>query len=151
MSQRVIWIFIRKPRKRIWTGHFYRVQFSHSVVSDSLRPHELQHARPPCPSPTPGVHSNSCPSSRWWEGKQWISVCSRRVRVDRQVSRTYKHTCQCVLCPLYFGISFMNLGFILNMVLSIIVQWLPVNLNLVLYSNLVGEEEVCIYERVNMF
>ena len=41
------------------------VQFSHSVVSDSLRPHELQHARPPCPSPTPGVHSNSCPSSRW--------------------------------------------------------------------------------------
>ena len=41
------------------------VQFSHSVVSDSLRPHELQHTRPPCPSPTPGVHLNSCPSSRW--------------------------------------------------------------------------------------
>ena len=41
------------------------VQFSHSVVSDSLRPHELQHARPPRPSPTPGVHSNSRPSSRW--------------------------------------------------------------------------------------
>ena len=41
------------------------VQFSHSVVSDSLRPHELQHARPPCPSPTPGVDSNSRPSSRW--------------------------------------------------------------------------------------
>ena len=41
------------------------VKFSRSVVSDSLRPQELQHARPPCPSPTPGVHSNSCPSSRW--------------------------------------------------------------------------------------
>ena len=41
------------------------VQFSHSVVSNSLRPHGLQHARPPCPSPTPGVHSNSCPLSRW--------------------------------------------------------------------------------------
>ena len=41
------------------------VQFSCSVVSDSLRPHESQHARPPCPSPTPGVDSNSCPSSRW--------------------------------------------------------------------------------------
>ena len=41
------------------------VQFSHSVVSDSLWPHELQHARPPCLSPTPGVYSNSCPSSRW--------------------------------------------------------------------------------------
>ena len=41
------------------------VQFSRSVMSDSLQPHELQHARPPCPSPTPGVHSNSCPSRRW--------------------------------------------------------------------------------------
>ena len=41
------------------------VQFSCSVVSDSLRPHGLQHPRPPCPSPTPGVHSNSCPLSRW--------------------------------------------------------------------------------------
>ena len=41
------------------------VQFSRSVVSDSLRPHELRHARPPCPSPTPGVHSDWCPSSQW--------------------------------------------------------------------------------------
>ena len=41
------------------------VQFSHSVVSDSLRPHELQHARPPCASPTPGVNSDSHPSSQW--------------------------------------------------------------------------------------
>ena len=39
-------------------------QFSHSVMSDFLQPYESQHARPPCPSPTPGVHSNSCPSSR---------------------------------------------------------------------------------------
>ena len=39
--------------------------FSHSVVSDSLQPHDLQHTRPPCPSSTPRVHSNSCPSSRW--------------------------------------------------------------------------------------
>ena len=45
---------------------FSLVQFSLSVVSDSLRPHESQHARPPCPSPTPRVHSDSCPSSRWW-------------------------------------------------------------------------------------
>ena len=41
------------------------LQFSRSVVSNSLQPHESQHARPPCPSPTPGVYSNSCPSS-WW-------------------------------------------------------------------------------------
>ena len=41
------------------------VQFSHSVVSDSLQPHESQHTRPPCPSPTPEVHSNSHPLSQW--------------------------------------------------------------------------------------
>ena len=44
---------------------FNSVQFSHSVVSDSSRPHGLQHTRPPCPSPTPGVYSNSSPLSRW--------------------------------------------------------------------------------------
>ena len=43
----------------------FSVQFSCSVVSDSLQPHEPQHARPPCPSPTPGVHPNPCPLSRW--------------------------------------------------------------------------------------
>ena len=42
------------------------VQFSRSVVSDSLQPHGLQYTRPPSPSPTPGVYSNSCPSSRWY-------------------------------------------------------------------------------------
>ena len=41
------------------------VQFSHSVVSDSLWPHDPQHARPPYPSPTPGVHPNPCPLIRW--------------------------------------------------------------------------------------
>ena len=46
-------------------SQFSSVQFSRSVVSDSLRPHESQHARPPCPSPTPGVHSDSHPSSQW--------------------------------------------------------------------------------------
>ena len=53
--------FATKGKKR-WG---MAVQFSHSVGSDSLRPHESQHARPPCPSPTPGVHSNLCPLSRW--------------------------------------------------------------------------------------
>ena len=46
-------------------GHISSVQFSCSVMSDSLQPHESQHTRPPCPSPTPGVHSDSCPLS-WW-------------------------------------------------------------------------------------
>ena len=44
---------------------FSSVQFSRSVVSNSLGPHEPQHTRPPCPSPTPGVHPNPCPSSQW--------------------------------------------------------------------------------------
>ena len=44
---------------------FSSVHFNCSVMSNSLRPHESQHAKPPCPSPTPGVHSNSCPLSRW--------------------------------------------------------------------------------------
>ena len=44
---------------------FTSVQFSRSVMSDSLRPYESQHARPPCPSATPGVYLNSCPLSRW--------------------------------------------------------------------------------------
>ena len=50
-----------KPKKRRKRPS---IQFSHSVVSDSLRPHEPQHARPPCPSPTPRVHPNPCPSSQ---------------------------------------------------------------------------------------
>ena len=49
----------------IYNGIFSSIQFSHSVVSDSLRHHESQHARPPCPSPTPEVHLNPCPLSRW--------------------------------------------------------------------------------------
>ena len=43
----------------------HSVQFNRSVVSNSLRPHEPQHARPPCPSPSPRVYSNPCPSSQW--------------------------------------------------------------------------------------
>ena len=50
---------------KVMSSQFSSVRFSHSVVSDSLKPHESQHARPLCPSPTPGVHSNTCPSSRW--------------------------------------------------------------------------------------
>ena len=50
------------------------VQFSHSVVSNSLWPHGLQHTRPPCPSPTPGVYSNSCPLSQWCHPTRSSSV-----------------------------------------------------------------------------
>ena len=57
-----VWLFT-------WSYHnivnWLSVQFSRSVVSDSLRPNESQHTRPPCPSPSPGVHSDSRPSSQW--------------------------------------------------------------------------------------
>ena len=73
------WVMVENSDKMWFIGegndkllqHYYlensisSVQFSCSVVSDSLQPHELQHARPLCSSPTPGVYSNSCPSS-WW-------------------------------------------------------------------------------------
>ena len=56
---------IRKSSTHTQSFIHFRVQLSHSVVSDSLWPHGLQHARPPCPSPTLEVYSNSCPLS-WW-------------------------------------------------------------------------------------
>ena len=60
---------LSKSSEQDWVpGYMMRgwgsVQFSSSVVSDSLQPHKLQHGRPPCPSPIPGVHPNPCPSSQ---------------------------------------------------------------------------------------
>ena len=56
---------INSHNSQLLHGYFSSVQFSHSVVSDSLQPSELQHARPPSPSPIPGVYPNSCPLI-WW-------------------------------------------------------------------------------------
>ena len=58
-----------------------RVQFSHSVMSDSLQPHGLQHARLPCPSPTPGTCSKSCPFSWWYQG------ADRKLKADNKFKR----------------------------------------------------------------
>ena len=55
---------------------FSSVQFSHSVVSNSLRPHESQHARPPCPSPTLGVYPNSCAWGRLCHPANWMTISS---------------------------------------------------------------------------
>ena len=51
--------------KYLWNSKFSSVQLSRLVLYDSLRPHESQHTRPPCPSPTPGVHPDARPSSQW--------------------------------------------------------------------------------------
>ena len=61
------WLCLYKSSSRTWVCRLHICafsQFNHSVVSNSLQPHELQHTRPPCPSPTPGVHPNPCPSSQ---------------------------------------------------------------------------------------
>ena len=65
MEQYTKFRYIQLPREHFMQVQFSSVQFSHAVVSDSLRPHESQHTRPPCPSPTPGVHTDSRPSSQW--------------------------------------------------------------------------------------
>ena len=65
-SWQLFWCKSKGRDEKFRNNHkFMSVQFSRSVVSDSLRPHESQHTRPPCPSPTPRVYSNSCPSCRW--------------------------------------------------------------------------------------
>ena len=57
--------FLHLPWNNEGQNKSVQYQFSCSVVSDFLQPHELQHTMPPCPSPTPGVYPNSCPLSRW--------------------------------------------------------------------------------------
>ena len=83
-------------------------QFSHSVVSNSLRPHGLQHARPPCPSPTPGVHPNSCPLSRWCYVTISSSVipfssCLQSFPASGSFSRSQFF---CIRWPKYWSFSF---------------------------------------------
>ena len=70
---------------RCFSGEGNSLVFSHSVMSDSLRPHESQHARPPCPSPTPGVHWDSHPSSQWCHPAISSSV------VPFSYSQSYQH------------------------------------------------------------
>ena len=65
---------IRPAIQTIYKLLSHLVEFSCSVVSDSLWPHGLQHAKLPCPSPTPGAYSNSCPSSRWCHSTMSSSV-----------------------------------------------------------------------------
>ena len=86
---------------------FSSVQFSRSVVSDSLRPQESQHTRPPCSSPSPGVHSDSCPSSPWCHPaiSSWVipfSSCPQSL----QHQSLFNESTFLMRCPNYWSFSF---------------------------------------------
>ena len=86
-------------------------QISRSVVSNSFQPHESQHAMPLCPSPTPGVHSNSCPSSRWCHPAISSSVipfssCPQIPPSIRVFSNESAQSASCMRWPKYWSFSF---------------------------------------------
>ena len=85
----------------------FQFQFSRSVVSNSLRPHESQHARLPCPSPTPGVHPDSCPSSQWWHPA--ISSCRPLLLlppIPPSIRVFSNESTLCMRWPKYWSFSF---------------------------------------------
>ena len=106
---------LRKVKHRRWkgispitVGNISSVLFSCSVVSDSLWPSGLQHARPPCPSSTPGVYSNSCPLSRWCHPTVSSSVipfssCLQASPVSGSFSN---ESALCIRWPKYWSFSF---------------------------------------------
>ena len=104
---KVIWV----PRA-IWvlTGIqevVFIVQFSRSVLSDSLWPHEPQHARPPCPSPTPGAHPNPCPLSRWCHPTISSSVVpSSPASIFPSIRAFSNEPALCIRWPKYWSFSF---------------------------------------------
>ena len=84
------------------------VQFSHSVVSDCLRPHGLQHTRLPHPSPTPSVYSNSCPLSRWYRPAISSSVVPFSSRLHSFPASGFfsNESVLCIRWPMYWSFSF---------------------------------------------
>ena len=85
----------------------YSLQFSRSVVSDSLQPHGLQHARPPCPSPTPTVYSNSCPLSQWCHPAISSSVVPFSSRLQSPSIRVFSsETALLIRWPKYWSFHF---------------------------------------------
>ena len=84
----------------------FRSQFSRSVVSNSLRPQESQHARPPCPSPTPGVHSDSGPSSQWCHPTITSSDIPSPCLQSFPASVFSNESVLCISWPKYWSFSF---------------------------------------------
>ena len=87
---------------RTGLSQFSSVQFSRSVVSDPLQPHELQHSRPPCPSPTPGVYPNSCPLSQWCHP----TISSSVVPFSSCIMVFSNESALCISWPEYWSFSF---------------------------------------------
>ena len=82
------------------------VQFSHSVVSDSLQPHRLQYARLPCPSPTPGTYSNSFPLCWWWHPTISSSVVPPPPAFNLSQHQGLFQWVLCIRWPKYWSFSF---------------------------------------------
>ena len=88
---------------------FSSVQFSSSVVSDSLGSHESQHARSPCSSPTPTVYSNSCPSSQWWMPSSHLILCCPLLLlppIPPSIRVFSNESTLCMKWPKYWSFSF---------------------------------------------
>ena len=101
----VLWFLIQRKNSLMFI--FSSVQFSCSVVSDSLGLQRLRHVRPPCPSPTPGVYSNSCPLSQWCHPT--ISSCHPFLLLPSIFPNIMVFSNESVLCirwPKYWGFGF---------------------------------------------
>ena len=105
------WSSCHKGNKNLNKIHygdlFSSVQSSHSVVSDSLRPRALQHTRPPCPSPTPGACSDSCPSSQWCHPTISSSVVPFSSCLQSLPASVFSNeSVLCIRWPKYWSFSF---------------------------------------------
>ena len=97
--------------KKIWYIYTveYSVQFSRSVMSNSLQPHELQHARPPCPSPTPRVYPNSCPSWQLMMPSSHLILCHPLLLlppIPPSIRVFSNESTLCMRWPKYWSFSF---------------------------------------------
>ena len=102
------WTFVCKVMSLLFNK---LCQFSRSVMSDSLQPHESQHTRPPCPSPTPGVHSNSRPLSQWCHPTISSSVipfssCPQSFPASGSFQMSQLFTALHIRWPKYWSLSF---------------------------------------------
>ena len=92
------WIYKVKGTKTVSSIQFSSVQFSHSVMSDSLRSHEPEHTRPPCPPATARVYPNACPLSRWCHPTISSSIIIYKVKGTKTIKTQQKAKWEHLLC-----------------------------------------------------